>query len=239
MDAAIQSDFESWGGALGESLSPIDLIIPANVGRAILGRAAFVSFVKISVVNLGREALEAAAQHGIREGTKKLMSNATAASLAKLNALIRRPGAAEETASLLTRLRRFFWDPRDFKTQISPEYWARRGGSLNGADLHHWLFPRAAWLVPRGLRNAGFNLFVLHGYKGIFHRTLPLNRWMGFAPNWHRFGGHDALAMDWLIRLSIPGSFVGFSYVVDQCIGHRVYIFLNTLEREYEESNLP
>lgn len=63
-----------------------------------------------------------------------------------------------------------------------------------------------------GLRNAGFNLMELPAARGIFHRSLPLNQWMGFAARW---GGSRAMAatgVENAIRIGVPAAFGGAGY---------------------------
>ena len=64
----------------------------------------------------------------------------------------------------------------------------------------------------QGVRNAGFNLLELPSLRGIFHPRLNLNTWMGFATRW---GGSHALkagAVEWGIRVVIPGGIIGGGY---------------------------
>ncbi len=102
---------------------------------------------------------------------------------------------------------RFFWDNRSFRNEISPEYWTARGPA-NGRSLHHWLFPQRATWVPQGLRNAGFNLVELPAARGVFHRSLGLNQWMGFARNWGPVHARNAAIVENGVRVAIPGSLV-------------------------------
>ncbi len=98
-------------------------------------------------------------------------------------------------------LRRFFYDPRTFKT-ISNGYWQRLGPA-GGRSLHHWLIPQKWTAVPAGIRNAGFNLLNM---PKILSGKITLNTWMGFAINW---GGRRAVAAaftDGAIKVLIPGS---------------------------------
>jgi hypothetical protein len=108
---------------------------------------------------------------------------------------------AEEAASLATRARRIFWDPRKFK-KISDVYW--EGEEAAGRSLHHWLFPQRARWVPEGLRNAGFNLIELPGTP-VYGR-LALNQWMGFARNWGPTQRFLAGTAENAIRVGVPGS---------------------------------
>ena len=82
--------------------------------------------------------------------------------------------------------RRFFSDPRNFKT-ISRQYWEGRRGA-NGWHLHHWLIPRRA-----GGPNAGWNLLELPG---------NLNSWMNGT-------SLPRNAAEWAIRVAVPGSVLG------------------------------
>ena len=79
---------------------------------------------------------------------------------------------------------RFFWNDRAWST-VSRKMWQARGGA-RGNSLDHWLFPREAAWVPRGLRNAGFNIVIwprstrlTNGYFGG-----DINRFMGMAAKW-------------------------------------------------------
>jgi RHS repeat-associated protein len=111
---------------------------------------------------------------------------------------------------------RFFYDSRDFKRQISREYWKRRGPA-NGRSLHHWAIPQRAKWVPEGIRNAGWNLLELPAMRGVFHRNLGLNQWMGLARQWGPGARLGAAAMENAIRLGIPLSAAGSAYT-----GYRV-----------------
>ena len=108
----------------------------------------------------------------------------------------------DASSSALTRFRRLFWDPREFD-EISEAYWAPRGGA-GDSSLHHWLFSQADTWVPQGLRNAGFNLIELGGFRGVFHPSLTLNTWMGFAPRWMNSQSVDAMLVEGAIRVGIP-----------------------------------
>jgi RHS repeat-associated protein len=107
-----------------------------------------------------------------------------------------------------TRLRRFFWDPRNFRREISPEYWGARGPA-RGRSLHHWLIPQRARWVPEGLRNAGFNLLEL---PRLINFRGGLNSWLGFAQRWRGYRKYVAHGIEWGIRFSIPGSIYGSAY---------------------------
>jgi hypothetical protein len=114
-------------------------------------------------------------------------------------------------SGLFTRARRFFYDNRNFRREISPEYWSARGGA-NGHSLHHWLFPQRAG-IPQGIQNAGFNLINLPPMRGVFHRSLDVNTWMGWARNW---GPQHAARAAWVengIRVGIPALGTGTAYV--------------------------
>ncbi|HVT88895.1 MAG TPA: hypothetical protein VHD56_08595 [Tepidisphaeraceae bacterium] len=99
---------------------------------------------------------------------------------------------------------RFFYDPRDFRL-ISKEYWAARGGA-EGSSLHHWLFPQRATWIPKGIRNAGFNLVELAPMRGFFHPTLSLNTWMGFATRWGPAEAREAAKVELGMRAAIPAA---------------------------------
>lgn len=109
-----------------------------------------------------------------------------------------------------TALGRFFYDSRSFDA-ISDEWWAVRGPA-DGRALHHWLIPQRTTWVPAGIRNAGFNLVELPGLRGVFHPTLDLNTWMGFAPRWGGVQAYQAGTVEWGIRLAIPGAVAGGAY---------------------------
>ena len=83
-----------------------------------------------------------------------------------------------------------FWDDRSFSS-VSKQYWGISGGA-NGNSLQHLFFQNASKWVPRGLRNAGFNLVEI---------PLDLNRWAG-GRFWR----------EWLIRGSILGPRAGLAY---------------------------
>ncbi len=107
--------------------------------------------------------------------------------------------------------RRFFYDNRKFSA-ISRAYWTPRGPA-NGRSLHHWLIPQRATWVPQGVRNAGFNLIELPAFRGVFHPTLPLNQWMGFARNWRGTHRLKAVVVENTMRTAIPGSIAGGGYL--------------------------
>jgi hypothetical protein len=106
---------------------------------------------------------------------------------------------------------RFFYDPRNYKHEIGPAYWASRGPA-KGRSLHHWLFPQRATGVPVGIRNAGWNTFELPPMRGIFHRSLDLNGWMGFARRWKGAQPKVAAAVENGIRVAIPTAAAGAGY---------------------------
>jgi len=119
--------------------------------------------------------------------------------------LVSGPAASRATTSLRelgSSITKFFYDPRRFG-KISSEYWAAHGPA-NGSSLHHWLFPQKATWVPEGIRNAGFNLLTLPPARGVFHETLGLNQWMGFAQNWGSQAAFQANLMSNAIRVGIP-----------------------------------
>jgi RHS repeat-associated protein len=128
---------------------------------------------------------------------------------------------------LLTRARRVFWDSRDFRT-ISREYWAARGGA-NGRSLHHWLMPQRRQWVPQGLRNAGFNLVDLPAARGVFHRSLGMNQWMGFARNWGPQHATQAAMVENTIRVGVPLS-VATSGGIGYAIGTEVNAWITEEE---------
>jgi RHS repeat-associated protein len=98
--------------------------------------------------------------------------------------------------------RRFFYDNRAHST-ISRQFWRSAGGA-NGRSLHHWMLPQRAKWLPQGIRNAGWNRFVVGSQPRI--KGLNLNSYMGFAPRWG--GSHAALArtLDCGLRVGIPSS---------------------------------
>jgi RHS repeat-associated protein len=112
------------------------------------------------------------------------------------------PPAAVPQMSFATRVSRFCYDDRPFRT-ISREYW-EANGPAEGSSLHHWLFPQSATWVPQGIRNAGFNLMEL---PPIIDTPFGgLNQWMGMS------GSPWAPTADWVIRLAVPGSLAGAAY---------------------------
>jgi len=120
-------------------------------------------------------------------------------------------GVRAAVPSVIERARaagRFFYDSRSFST-ISREYWA---GTAAGRSLHHWLIPQRATWVPVGIRNAGFNLIELPALAGVFHRSLSLNTWMGFARNWSPAAARDAMLVENSIRVGIPAAAGGAGY---------------------------
>jgi hypothetical protein len=123
------------------------------------------------------------------------------------------PRVAMWASSAWQRFGRFFYDSRPF-AQISREYWARMGGA-NGASLHHWLLPQR-WNLPVGIQNAGFNLLNLPSFQGVFHPTLGLNQWMGFASRWGGFHAQAAAFVENSIRIGIPASLATGGYIGSQ-----------------------
>lgn len=105
---------------------------------------------------------------------------------------------------------RFFVDPRTF-SQVSRGYWAENGPAM-GRSLHHWLLPQRLGL-PNAIQNAGFNLVEMEGYVGVFHRSLGLNQWMGFASRWGASSAFRAAAVENAIRVVIPASVGASGYV--------------------------
>lgn len=96
-------------------------------------------------------------------------------------------GAAQlTTGDLMLSVRQFLWDPRRFSTVSRDYHSAYRAihGVRGDFELDHLLIPQSWRHVPQGLRNAGFNLLELPNMPGIFHHSLTLNQWMGFAPRW-------------------------------------------------------
>lgn len=134
----------------------------------------------------------------------------------------------------LTRLGRFFFDPRTFRT-VSREYW-RRFGPASGRSLHHWLIPQR-WTrglqgvlpqrwgrIVQGISNGGWNLLEL---PRVFRFGRGgLNEWMGFwqMKLWSVVTGREgfraltvvrggaAHLIENFIRLAIPGSLIGGAY---------------------------
>lgn len=165
-------------GAVENSFSPIDLM-GLGIGSVVKSGGRFIA------KNISKMFVPAVAS--IRSG------GITAAS-------------GPEVAGIVTKFRRFFYDPRPFRGEISKAYWV--GRASNGRELHHWLFPQRANWIPVGFRNAGFNLIELPPFTGVFHRSLSLNKWMGFAQNWGPIPKFKAIAVENLIRVAIPGNFV-------------------------------
>jgi RHS repeat-associated protein len=153
----------------------------------------------------GLGALRQANEHG--SNVKKWDTGEIANDALLVTTLLQGPHA-ETGARSFTRV---FWDPRSFRGEISPEYWAARGAA-EGRSLHHWMIPqRAAW-APEGLRNAGWNLLELPAFRGVFHRSLGLNQWMGFARNWGPPHAWRAAAVENSIRVGIPTAAGGAGY---------------------------
>jgi RHS repeat-associated protein len=134
------------------------------------------------------------------------------------------PSLGANQAGLLTRTRRFFYDNRNFRREISPEYWATRGGA-NGHSLHHWLIPQRAG-IPQGIQNAGFNLINLPPMRGVFHRSLDVNTWMGWARNWGPQHAARAARVENGIRIGIPLLGTGTAYVGYE-VGGELWDILN------------
>jgi RHS repeat-associated protein len=118
---------------------------------------------------------------------------------------------------------RFFYDNRNFRT-ISREHW---GGAANGRSLDHWLIPQSATRIPQGIRNAGFNLLELPGLQGVFHRSLGLNQWMGFATRW---GGTRAVA-----AYSMRGAVTMAPFAAGGVAGYGGYITGDWLYGQWED----
>ena len=124
----------------------------------------------------------------------------------EVNFKVKRWQLADPSTPLATRLRRFFYDDRDFAAAVSPEYWRPRQGAGTKA-LHHWLFPQTAQRIPRGFRNAGFNLVVI---------DARFNSWMGGAINspLSRLSTRvKAYSADVGIKVAIPGGLFGGAYI--------------------------
>lgn len=113
--------------------------------------------------------------------------------------------AAEEGVGMLTRVRRFFYDPRPWK-KVSREYWEWHGPArARGLSLHHWLFPRRAAWIPLGVRNARFNLLEM---PPIVRTPFGgLNEWMGMSRS------PLAPVIEWAIKVGIPAALGGSIYV--------------------------
>jgi len=111
---------------------------------------------------------------------------------------------------------RFFWDNRPFSGYcgVSRAYWNRTTGRgpANGRSLHHWLFPQRSGL-PQGFQNAGWNLITLDPFRGVFHKTLGLNQWMGFALKWGGVHARNAILVENAIRLIIPTTAILSGYI--------------------------
>lgn len=100
---------------------------------------------------------------------------------------------------------RFFRDDRNFYGHkgVSRSYWNVHGPA-NGRSLHH------LWKThSEGGSNAGYNLLQLPAFKGVFHRSLDLNRWMGFAQRWGGQRGLKAARTEKAIRAIVAGTAVG------------------------------
>jgi hypothetical protein len=116
----------------------------------------------------------------------------------------------------IQKIGRQIYDARPFST-ISREYW-RLNGPANGASLHHWLFPQRATFIPVGVRNAGFNLIRLPAMRGVFHQSLGLNQWMGFARNWNPSAARNAAIVEHSIRIGYPTAVGGAAYGAYQVV---------------------
>jgi hypothetical protein len=94
-----------------------------------------------------------------------------------------------------------FWDARDFKTKVSPQYWRASKGA-NGNSLQHlWAMNKTKW-VPEGFRNAGFNLLEV---------PASLNTWMGGrrSREWAFRAGVAYLMKDTLETSYAGGNYMG------------------------------
>jgi hypothetical protein len=124
----------------------------------------------------------------------------------------------EPSGPALRRLKRFFYDDRDFNL-IRKEYWSSKGQTgllgqkILKRDLHHWLIPQADREISRGIRNAGFNWIELPSFEGAFHRTLNLNQWMGFAQNWGEVRAAPAIFAEAAIRMAILAALPASAYL--------------------------
>lgn len=66
--------------------------------------------------------------------------------------------------------------------------------------------------MPVGIKNAGINLIRLPAMRGVFHETLGLNQWMGFARNWGPSAARNAAMVENSIRVGIPSATGGAAY---------------------------
>lgn len=98
--------------------------------------------------------------------------------------------ASRASQSAAFGFRGFFVGEATFAS-TSRLYWGARAGGAKvaNASLHHWLLPQR-WAVSKGgwisdkIVNAGWNIMELPNYYGVFHRSLGLNQYMGFAMRW-------------------------------------------------------
>ncbi len=123
----------------------------------------------------------------------------------------------------LARIARFFWDPRTWDT-ITRGYW-RVHNATGGRTLHHWLIPKRWDSFPEGLRNAGFNLLNMPGFRFLslnVQQLGGLNQWMGFAVRWQGYRAVVAvIAERVLIPIAVIGTAAGSAYIGNE-IGEKI-----------------
>ncbi|MCC5929576.1 MAG: hypothetical protein JJU28_10050 [Cyclobacteriaceae bacterium] len=100
-------------------------------------------------------------------------------------------------------IERLFWNNRSFSS-VSNQYWSQSVGRANGKALHHLFFQNQTQWIPRGIRNAGFNLLEIPG---------PLNTWMG-----GRFGRE--VAFRGLISTLLAGTGYGSYKLTDSLLNN-------------------
>jgi len=215
-DGHVQSRLEQWAdgaiGVIGVGGTIFGGVAAAKVAQTLGVKGtvtAGAAYARATVARVGTGA------RGIVDDVLRAGKNAGAPS----------PGASQ--AGLLTRTRRFFYDNRNFRREISPEYWAARGGA-KGHSLHHWLIPQRAG-IPQGIQNAGFNLINLPSMRGVFHASLDVNTWMGWARNWGPQHAARAARVENGIRIGIPLLGTGTAYVGYE-VGGELWDLLNGTE---------
>ncbi len=80
--------------------------------------------------------------------------------------------------------------------------------------------------MPQGIQNAGFNLINLPPMRGVFHRSLDANTWMGWARKWGPQHAARAALVENAIRVGIPVLGTGTYYVSYQ-IGTELWKLLS------------
>lgn len=83
--------------------------------------------------------------------------------------------------------------------------------------------------MPQGIQNAGFNLINLPPMRSVFHRSLDVNTWMGWARNWGPQHAARAARVEIGIRIGIPVLGTGTAYVGYE-VGGELWELLNGRE---------